>query len=135
MISIILPKEKKQRYTPKDLITKDVRTNIAKYKALQKASPAWASHMLKKNLFIEKMCFDNFGSIQVLEQPVCEGCERPAFWHTGGTAHCFACGRYTKNPITVRDYFEQIVKLSTEQLDILDMTGGELPDGTEAIFA
>ena len=133
MVAIILPKEKKSRYTREDLITKDVYANIAKFKAIEKVNPNHAKHMLLKNEFIKKMAFDNFGSIQILDQPVCEACERPAFWHTGDTANCFVCGRITKTPITVREYYEKIVKLSEEQLEILETIGGELPDGSEEV--
>lgn len=43
----------------------------------------------------------------VWKLPVCMGCEGWAMWDKDKTAQCPACGKTTKNPITVQEYYEQ----------------------------
>lgn len=56
--------------------------------------------------WIRAFLFEKFG-YDVWEMPMCEGCERVAFWHVGETSMCPHCGKHTKNPITVEEYYKK----------------------------
>lgn len=104
--------------------------------------PKFAAHMFKRNEMIEKFAKYLGGGINILEQPMCDHCEKPAAWDEGGKAHCFSCNRDTKNPITVHEYLmehtkhyssEQLKKIE-EQLQMLEAMGGEIDDTTKHII-
>jgi hypothetical protein len=89
---------------------------------LSKNNPKLAKHFQLRNDVIMKFASHIEGGVNILTQPMCEHCEKPAAWNENGTAHCFACGKDTKNPITVYDYFLNYTKnLSEEDLMILKL--------------
>lgn len=110
------------------------KSTLAAMKNIKSADPKYAKHMLQKNDILEDFAFSIFGGVDILEQPVCRKCERPALWDHGDVGHCMACGTITKNPWTVRQYLlDQIDrrKLTQEQLEVLSMKGRQFADDSE----
>lgn len=92
-----------------------------------KTDPKYAKHMFLRNGLIEKFAMNLGGGLDILEQPVCIHCERPAAWDVGGGAYCFSCNKNipADKVITVMDYLMEYTKtFSEEQLEILNMLGG-----------
>ncbi len=101
--------------------------NARVMQAIQTTDPKYAKHMFLRNQLIQNFAMRSTGGIEILDQPVCEHCERPAAWHTGGTAYCFSCGTTTKQPITVEKYLMEYTKFFTkEQLELLGKAGEEV---------
>lgn len=94
---------------------------------ISKVDPKYAKHMFLQNELIEKFAMNLGGGLDVLEQPVCIHCERPAAWNEGGSAYCFSCHKSTPadKAITVRKYLlEQTKCYTAEQLELLNTLGG-----------
>lgn len=85
--------------------------------ALGHVKPALAKHALIKNDIVRKFAMEHYGSIDILDQPMCTKCEKPCTWHKGGTAYHHECGTYIKKPITMLDYLTNEIKLTPKQLD------------------
>jgi len=84
------------------------KTNTEILKILKKTDTKYAKHILHKNDIVESfLTYMGFGS-DVLSQPVCSKCERPGLWGMDkdlrAECHCLACGKITKNPVTVSQY-------------------------------
>ena len=104
-------------------------------KAIEGKDPKFAKHMLKRNSIIEMFAKHIGGGVDILEQPMCEHCEKPAAWNEGGTAYCFSCNRDTKKPITVLMYLLEYTKFySEEQLDLLKAMGGDIDDTNKQLI-
>lgn len=101
--------------------------NINVMKAIQSMDPKYAKHMFLRNELVKKVALYAAGGIEILDQPVCNHCERPALWDKGGTAYCFSCHTKTQKPITVERYLIEYTKFfSEEQLEMmLAAKGGE----------
>lgn len=98
--------------------------NARVMKAIQSTDPKYAKHMFLRNQLIQNFAMRSTGGVDILDQPVCNHCERPAAWNTGGTAYCFSCGTTTQKPITVERYLIEYTKFfSQEQLELLEKAG------------
>ena len=98
--------------------------NARVMQAIQNTDPKYAKHMFLRNQLIQNFAMRATGGVEILDQPVCNHCERPAAWHIGGTAYCFSCGTTTKEPITVARYLIEYTKFfSQEQLELLEKAG------------
>jgi hypothetical protein len=86
---------------------------------LKNVNPKFAKHVMVKNDLVKIFAMERFGTIDILEQPMCTKCEKPCTWHTGGTAYHLECGTHIKNPITMLDYLRSEIHLTEEQLDIM----------------
>lgn len=94
-------------------------------KAIESTEPKFAKHMFLRNQLLENFAKYMGGGVNILDQPMCNHCERPAAWHDGGTAYCFSCNHTTKEPITVKQYLIEYTKgIPEETLEILTMQGG-----------
>lgn len=94
-------------------------------KAIEGTDPKFAKHMFLQNKLIENFAKSLGGGVNILDQPMCNHCEKPAAWNEGGTAYCFSCHTTTKNPITVKKYLIEYTKgISEEQLQMLIALGG-----------
>lgn len=118
-----------EQYRDKKLqhdITRDNEKHFKVMESIKGKDPKLAAHMMQRNDIIRKFASKIGGGIDILEQPMCEHCEKPAAWDEGGTAYCFACNKKTSKPITVHEYFMEHTKYYTkEQLEILKALGGE----------
>lgn len=111
-------------------------------KGIEGKDPKFASHMFKRNDLIEKFAKYLGGGINILDQPMCDHCEKPAAWNEGGTAHCFSCNRDTTKPITVHEYLmnytkgysEYQLRQIEEQLKVLEAMGGEIDDTVKQLI-
>ena len=93
-------------------------------KAIQSNDPKYAKHMFLRNQLLQSFAMRATGGIELLDQPVCRSCERPAAWNSGSTGYCFACGTTTKDPITVEKYLMEYTKFFTaEQLEYMAKVG------------
>ena len=101
------------------------KDNLKFYKVmntLNSNNPKLAKHFMLRNDVIMKFASHIDGGVDILTQPMCEHCEKPAAWNTNGTAHCFSCNKDTLHPITVYDYFlEHTKNLSEEELLMLKL--------------
>ena len=107
---------------------KDINKNtVSTMRAIENVDPKYAKHMFLRNELIEKFAMNIGGGLDILQQPVCIYCERPAAWDIGGSAYCFSCNKNipADKVITVMDYLMEYTKtFSEEQLEILNMLGG-----------
>lgn len=97
-------------------------------KAIDGKDPKYAKHMFLKNSIIEKFAKHVGGGVEILEQPVCIHCEKPAAWNEGGTAYCFYCHGTTPadKVVTVQQYLmDQLKGFNEEALERLALLGGE----------
>jgi len=97
-------------------------------KVIEGKDPKFAKHMFLRNELVEKFAKHVVGGVNILEQPVCIHCEKPAAWNEGGSAYCFACNGTTPKDkaITVREYLiDQLKGFDEEKLEMLSMIGGE----------
>lgn len=99
---------------------------------LGNANPAFAKHILIKNDIVKLFALKRYGTIDLLDQPMCVKCEKPATWDTGGTAYHHDCGTHIKHPVTMLEYLRSEIKLSPEQLELL---GGAIPKPNEKTTA
>lgn len=102
--------------------------NVDVMKQIEGVDPKYAKHMFLKNSLIEKFAMHIGGGIDILSQPVCMHCERPAAWNEGGTAYCFSCNKNipADKVITVMGYLMEYTNIFTEeQLEILNKLGGK----------
>ena len=105
-------------------------------KAIQNKDPKYAKHMFLSNELVEKFAKHVVGGVNILEQPVCIHCEKPAAWNEGGSAYCFSCGKDTPSNkvVTVRQYLiEQLKGFDVDKLEMLSMVGGDYDETTEHI--
>lgn len=92
-------------------------------KLIKQQNPEFANHMFQENELIEKFITKQSGGLDLLNQPVCEQCEKPASWDKDG-AYCFHCNHKTKNPKTVREYLSKALKgFDLEKLIIMNGLG------------
>jgi hypothetical protein len=109
----------------KDLKQVD-KSHLEVMKAIEGTNPKYAKHMFLKNDLIENFARQAFGGVEILDQPVCTHCEKPAAWHEGGSAYCFSCNKTipAKDVITVLDYLiEYTDTIPPEKLEILKKLG------------
>lgn len=124
-VGIILPKQRRQVNPKAKLLTENVFRNMEAIKLLNGIHEKYGKHAWLKNKIVLDLCIDNYGSLDVMERPVCEHCEKPAMWHVGGTGYCWACGGTTPKPITVKQYLmNEFGRLSEKQLEALEMMSG-----------
>lgn len=90
-------------------VKKNDNSNIKLLKLIEKQNPKFANHVIQGNELMESFIKHEGGGIELLEQPVCENCEKVAAWGKDG-AFCFSCKHTTKEPITVREYLEKALK-------------------------
>ena len=120
----VMPKERRKRNLLEKSTCDSVQRNLVAMKEIEGINPKLAKHALLRNDLMRDLTLDNYGSIQIMEQPVCRSCERPALWHVNSTAFCHVCGTVTQNPITVKQYLiDQFSKLTPMQLEALDILG------------
>lgn len=100
--------------------------NVRAMKIIEGKDPKYAKHMFLRNQLLENFAMRATGGIDILDQPVCRSCEKPAAWHTGGTAYCFSCGTTTKEPITVQQYLIEHTKYFTDEQIELMVRAGEM---------
>lgn len=92
-------------------------------KIIENANPKFAKHMFQENSLIEKFIVKQSGGLDLLNQPVCEICEKPVAWDIDG-AYCFRCDHKTKNPKKVSDYLVSVLKgFSDEEIAIMNRIG------------
>lgn len=111
----------------KQLVEVNVK-HIDTMKTIEGLDPKFAKHMFLRNELLESFSKNMGGGVNVLEQPMCNHCERVAAWHTGGKAHCFSCNQDTPadKVITVKKYLLEYMKgMTEEQLQMLNSLGGE----------
>lgn len=116
----------------KELSTIDT-DNLKIMASIGKIEPKYAKHMFLRNELLQKFSMSMGGGIDLLEQPVCIHCEKPAAWNDGGSAYCFSCNKSVpaKDVITVMEYLMEYTKMfSEEQLEVFNKLGG---DGNEII--
>lgn len=120
-VAIIVPREKRRRDPKAKILCNEVYQNIKELEMVESISRKFAKHSVQKNEFLREFALDNYGSVHILEMPVCEKCERPALWHIGGTGYCHACGTTTKNPIQMGEYvIKELLKgKSEEQIEMI----------------
>lgn len=102
-------------------------SNVKAMKAIGDVEPKYAKHMFLRNELLEKFAMRLGGGINILDQPVCTRCERPAAWDENGSAYCFSCNKSiaAKDVITVTKYLMEYTKAFTvEELEILNELGG-----------
>lgn len=109
-----MPHERKRH-----VVSNEHRENNGVLQQLQKNNPKYLEHILQKNEMIMAFAKSTLGGIDLLEQPMCNHCEKPGAWHTDGTCYCWSCGTVTKNPITLYEYLAQELKLSEEDCKII----------------
>lgn len=98
--------------------------NVRAMKVIEGVDPKFAKHMFLRNQLLQNFAMRATGGIDILDQPMCNHCEKPAAWHTGGAAYCFSCGTTTKEPITVEKYLMEYTKMFTdEQLKLMVKAG------------
>lgn len=124
--------EEEFKRTRKGMLQKELSAiNIGNVKIMEsigKVEPKYAKHMFLRNELLQKFSMSMGGGIDLLEQPVCTHCERPAAWDVGGSAYCFSCNKSVpaKDVITVMEYLMEYTKmLSKEQLEVLNRLGGD----------
>lgn len=98
---------------------------------LGKVNPKLAKHTLIKNDLVRMFALQRFGTIDLLDQPMCTKCERPCTWDKNGTAYHVECGTHIANPVTMLEYLREQIKLPQE---ILDAFGSVLYDPKEIII-
>lgn len=123
--------EQEFKATRQGMLNKTLSTldedNIKIMKAIEGADPKYAKHMFLRNELLKKFSLSVGGGIDLLDQPVCTRCERPAAWNIGGSAYCFSCNTNIppNNVITVMEYLMEHTKAFTEeQLEVLNRLGG-----------
>ena len=95
-------------------------------KVIEGKEPKYAKHMFLRNELVEKFAKHTVGGVNILEQPVCIHCEKPAAWNEGGSAYCFACGKDTpkEKVVTVRAYLiDQLKGFDEDKLELLSLGG------------
>ena len=133
--------EMRQKQLRKQMLMPNVKHHMI-MKDIEGKDPKFASHMFKRNDLIEKFAKHLGGGINILDQPMCDHCEKPAAWNEGGTAHCFSCNRDTAKPITVHEYLmnytkgysEHQLRQIEEQLKVLEAMGGEIDDTVKQLI-
>ena len=111
--------------------------NINIMKSIEKIDPKYAKHMFLKNQLIENFAMHMGGGVDLLEQPVCPSCEKPAAWNENATAYCFSCNKSIPSDkvITVMEYLIEYTNAFTEeQLEVLNMLGGSEHEATKQII-
>ena len=123
--------EEEFKRTRKGMLQKELSTididNAKTMKSIERVEPKYAEHMFLRNELLQKFSMSMGGGIDILEQPVCTHCERPAAWDVGGSAYCFSCNKSVpaKDVITVMEYLMEYTKMfSEEQLEVLNRLGG-----------
>lgn len=103
------------------------KIKVANVKALEKLkdiNPKYAEHMYYKNRIVEAFARSYFGGMDILEQPICNKCEKPGFWHgdkhISNACYCPACGTVTPNATEMRDYLIEQLKIPDEALAQLE---------------
>ena len=66
--------------------------------------------MIHNNDLIAGLARHLGGGIELMEQPVCEKCERVGTWDKGNTGYCHHCGHRTLKPITMGEFFIKYVE-------------------------
>lgn len=95
-------------------------------KTIGSVEPKFAKHMFLRNQLIEGFAKTLGGNINILDQPMCNRCEKPAAWNEGGKAYCFSCHSTTEKPITVKKYLIEYTKnIPEEMIELLLMQGGD----------
>lgn len=92
-------------------------------KELEGIDPKFAKHTMIKNDIIKLFAMERYGTIDLLEQPMCTKCEKPCTWDKGHTAYHVECGTRIQHPITMLEYLRNELKIPDEQLDLI---GGAL---------
>lgn len=95
--------------------------------SIGKMDPKYAKHMFLSNQIIEQFAMHSGGGLELLDQPVCTQCEKPAAWNDGGSAYCFSCHRTipADQITTVLEYLRNEIKtFDVEKLEILNRLGG-----------
>ena len=116
----------KDALTRAKLQTMDTR-HVDIMNTIQGTDPKFAKHMFLSNQLIENFAKSLGGGVNILEQPMCNHCEKPAAWNDGGSAYCFSCHTTTKEPITVKKYLIEYTKgIKEEQLQMLLALGGDM---------
>lgn len=106
-------------------------------KNIEKVSPKFAKHMFLKNQLIENFAMHLGGGMDLLDQPMCPHCEKPAAWNTDATAYCFSCHKSiaASKVVTVMEYLvEYTDSFTEEQLEMLNMLGGSEYAATKQII-
>lgn len=106
-------------------------------KSIESVDPKFAKHMFLKNQLIENFAMHMGGGIELLQQPMCPSCEKPAAWNEAGTAYCFSCNRSipADKITTVAQYLIEFTKgFNEEQLEVLNMLGGSELETTKHII-
>lgn len=123
--------EQEFKTTRQGMLNKTLSTlddgNISIMKSIESVDPKYAKHMFLRNELLQKFAMSIGGGINILEQPVCTHCERPAAWDIGRSAYCFSCNKTVPvdKVITIMDYLIEYTKAFTEeQLEILNQLGG-----------
>lgn len=107
-------KDKARRVVPREH-----KENNGVLEQIKKSNPKYLEHILQKNDIIMTFAKSTLGGLDLLEQPMCNHCEKPGAWNTGGTCYCWACGTVTKDPITFYEYLAQELKLSEEDVKMI----------------
>lgn len=95
--------------------------NIRDFKGIADVNPKYAKHMFLRNKLVEKFIQHSGGGLDLLSQPVCIHCEKPAAWDMGGGAYCFSCNKSTPKDkaVTVSRYLaDQMKNVDEETLEI-----------------
>lgn len=120
--------KKRQAKLQKELLMPNQK-NINTMKLIEDTEPKYAKHMFLRNELIERFAMHIGGGLDILEQPICPHCERPAAWDKEGKAYCFSCHKSIDKTITVRQYLLEYTKGMTEQqLELLNKIGGREDD-------
>lgn len=119
--------------TRKGMLQKELSTidtdNLKIMESIDKVEPKYAKHMFLRNELLKKFSLSVGGGIDLLDQPICTRCERPAAWNTGGSAYCFSCNTNIppNNVITLMEYLMEHTKaFGEEELELLNKLGSEL---------
>lgn len=93
------------------------KDNINIMKGIGEVEPKYAKHMFLRNELLKNFAMKASGGVDLLSQPVCTHCERPAAWDKSGSAYCFSCNKTVpaKDVITVMDYLMEHTKMFTEE--------------------
>lgn len=108
-------------------LSKHNTKNLEIMNTIGEIDPKYAKHMFLRNELIERFAISIGGGLDILGQPVCIHCERPAAWDIEGSAYCFSCNKSIPayKVITVMDYLKEFTKTFTEeQLEMLNILGG-----------
>ena len=88
------------------------------FNEIKKVHPAMAKHIVENDKMMKIALAGVFGdgAINLMDQPMCEKCEKPCFWHGDG-AYCPVCGHQTQNPITFYTYLMNYTGKLGEEFD------------------